>query len=76
MRTKAPHPKRQTPAERQRKYRERLKQEGHRRLEVSIPPDLWARLRPLIEQEHCGQTLPGFGLVQLLRRHFSQRPKR
>jgi hypothetical protein len=66
MTTKATHPKRKTPTERQRKYRERLKREGYQRIELNIPPELWAELEPLLAGYYHGRTHPGHGMVRLL----------
>lgn len=50
----------------QRKYRAKRELAGYVRLDIYIPPDVWSKLRPVLEQygdgNHAGQSV-----VELLR---------
>ena len=56
--------KRATGRERQRAYRERLRRGGHKRVEICIPPKVWAalyeRLDPRWRDSHPGASLAEF----------------
>lgn len=49
----------------QRKYRARKSLDGYQRFDVLIPPDLWARLAPRLENYCPGY--PGKSIVELLK---------
>jgi hypothetical protein len=50
---------------RQRKYRQKQGLLGFKRVELSLPPDLWARLEPRLKCYGDGRH-PGESLVKLL----------
>jgi len=57
-------------AKRQKRYRERLRREGCKRLDVAIPGDLWIALQEHLAQIPCGLSHPGRGVVKLLKKTF------
>ena len=54
-------------AEYQRNYRAALKEQGYRRLDIWIPPNLWEALYPLLNPD-CRDSHPGAAVVDLLER--------
>ena len=48
-------------ADRQRRYRDRLRQEGHRRLDLHIPADLWEKFAFILED---GTGQPAQALIR------------
>jgi hypothetical protein len=55
-----------TQTQRQKSRRERLRKKGFRRLDITIDPELYARLQPYIKP-YGGDTHPGYAVVQLLK---------
>lgn len=53
--------KRERHAEQQRKHRAAMRKKGYKRLEISIPPELWSKLKLRL-----GHYQPGIALVKLL----------
>lgn len=54
-------------AESQRKYRQKLKDEGFMRVEIFISPELWAKMRPYLDQyKGYGGLQPGRAIVDFL----------
>jgi hypothetical protein len=50
----------------QRKFRAERNLAGYKRLDVYIPPELWATLQPLLEP-YGGEKFPGYALIQFLK---------
>jgi hypothetical protein len=50
----------------QRKFRAERNLAGYKRLDIYIPPELWAKLQPHLEP-YGGEKFPGYALVKFLK---------
>lgn len=66
MKTNNPDPEnRKQQTQNQRDYRKRLKKAGYIRLEINIPPDVFAKLKPYLRHYRNG-AFTGKAIVNLL----------